>query len=155
MSGVISIARAMTLAVALVAVSLEAHAADAVAGKALFRQRCTLCHTAEAGDGGGSQGPSLQRVFGKRAGSNPAFSYSVALRDSKLTWDVQTLERFLKSPTTVVPSSRMVVPVPRKEDRENLIAYFQSVATTSAARLAVGGSSAAASRQEPGLQSNK
>ena len=40
-------------------------AADANAGKSLFRERCSVCHTAESGDNGGAQGPSL--LGGKRA----------------------------------------------------------------------------------------
>ncbi len=38
-----------------------------------------------------------------------------------------TLDRFLASPTTVVPGSAMVIPVPKKEDRENIVAYFSAL----------------------------
>ncbi|HXP66215.1 MAG TPA: c-type cytochrome, partial [Steroidobacteraceae bacterium] len=75
--------------------------ADAGAGKTLFAQRCTVCHTAEAGDNGGAQGPSLIGIMGRAAGSAAQFSYTAALRDSKLTWDPATLKRFLASPSTV------------------------------------------------------
>lgn len=114
-------------------------AADAAAGKAFFRQQCALCHTAEANDNGGAQGPALNGIFGRRAASNPAFTYTAALRNSNLTWDAATLDRFLESPTTAVPGSSMVNPVPQKADRENVIAYFQTLkgaAATSAAPAA-------------------
>ena len=102
--------------------------ADASAGKSLFRERCSVCHTAEVGDNGGAQGPSLIGVMGRTAGGAAQFSYTSALRDSKLTWDADSLERFLASPTAMVPGTSMVVAVPDETERDNLIAYFQSIA---------------------------
>jgi glucose/arabinose dehydrogenase len=118
--------------------------ADAAAGKQIFRQRCTVCHSAEADDGGGAQGPSLAGVVGRSAGSLPNFAYSTALRTSMLTWDPATLHRFLAAPTSVVPGSAMVLAVPEAADRDNLVAYFQSLkAAAPAAAAAVPSSSAA------------
>jgi glucose/arabinose dehydrogenase len=102
--------------------------ADAGAGKALFAQRCSVCHTAAPGDNGGAQGPSLIGVVGRAAGTAPQFSYTAALRDSKLTWDPQTLKRFLAAPTSVVPGTSMLIAVPSAGERDDLLAYFQSVA---------------------------
>jgi glucose/arabinose dehydrogenase/cytochrome c2 len=101
--------------------------AEAAAGKQLFTQRCAICHSAEAADDGGAQGPSLAGVVGRAAGSAPKFSYSAALRASMLTWDVPTLQRFLAAPTKVVPGTTMVTAVPDEADRGNLIAYLQSL----------------------------
>ncbi|HTC50787.1 MAG TPA: PQQ-dependent sugar dehydrogenase [Steroidobacteraceae bacterium] len=100
--------------------------ADANAGKAVFRAQCALCHSAEPGDNGGAQGPNLNGVFGRHSAST-GFGYTAALKASGLTWDAATLDRFLTSPTTVVPGSAMVVPVPDTTQRANLIAYFQGV----------------------------
>jgi glucose/arabinose dehydrogenase len=102
-------------------------AADSAAGKAAFKQQCSLCHTAEPGDNGGAQGPDLTGVFGRKAASHPRFSYTSAMKSSGLTWDAATLNRFLESPTTVVPGSSMVIPLTEAAVRENVIAYFQSV----------------------------
>lgn len=107
-------------------ISVAALGADANAGKAAFRGQCALCHSAEANDNGGAAGPDLNGVLGRKAATGN-FSYTKALRDSNLTWDAATLDRFLTSPTTVVPGSSMVVPVPKKEDRDNIITYFQEV----------------------------
>jgi glucose/arabinose dehydrogenase/cytochrome c2 len=107
-------------------IAAPAFGADAGAGKTIFRERCSICHSAEPGDGGGAQGPSLIGVFGRPAAAT-AFSYSEALRSSHLTWDSATLDRFLASPTTVVPGSTMVVAVPQQTDRANLIEYFQGI----------------------------
>jgi glucose/arabinose dehydrogenase/cytochrome c2 len=119
---------------ALVQAMQAAHAADAAdanAGKTFFRTQCGLCHSAEPNDNGGAQGPSLQGIFGRAAAGNDAFSYTEALRSANLTWDAATLDRFLASPTTVVPGSAMVVPVPGAADRANVIAYFEALGTGS------------------------
>jgi hypothetical protein len=116
-------ALALTLAVSIA----PAFAADPNAGKALFRQQCALCHSAEPNDNGGAQGPNLDGVFERRAASNSAFSYTKALQDSHLTWDEATLDHFLKSPTAAVPGTAMVIAVPQETDRQSIIAYFQAV----------------------------
>ncbi len=100
--------------------------ADAQAGKAAFHAQCALCHSAEPGDNGGAQGPNLNGVFGRHAASAD-FGYTPALKASGLTWNAATLDRFLSSPTTVVPGSAMVVPVTDSTERANIIAYFQAV----------------------------
>src|SRR5580704_6200554 len=114
-------------AIGWVLAGVPALGSDANAGKLLFRERCSVCHTAESGDNGGAQGPSLIGVMGRAAASAPQFSYTPALRDSKLTWDAATLKRFLAAPTSVVPGTSMLLAVPGESDRDNLIAYFQSV----------------------------
>jgi glucose/arabinose dehydrogenase/cytochrome c2 len=115
-------------AIGWVVAGAPALGADTNAGKLLFRERCSVCHTAESGDNGGAQGPSLIGLMGRAAASSPQFSYTAALRDSKLTWDAATLKRFLAAPTGVVPGTSMALAVPAESDRDNLIAYFQSVA---------------------------
>ena len=71
-------------------------------------------------------------LIGRAAASAPQFSYTTALRDSKLTWDVATLKRFLSAPTSVVPGTSMLLAVPGESDRDNLIAYFQGVSNQAA-----------------------
>ena len=115
--------------------SAPAFGADSAAGKSLFRQQCSICHAAEPGDNGGAQGPSLIGVYGRHAGA-AGFSYTAAMRAADLTWDAPTLNRFLASPAAVVPGSAMLVAVPGQADRDNLIAYFQSVAQSPSAAAA-------------------
>jgi glucose/arabinose dehydrogenase/cytochrome c2 len=121
-----TIQRALTV-LALAACAAPALGADANAGKRFFRAQCALCHSAEPNDNGGAQGPSLHGIFGRAAASSGDFGYTRALKDSHLTWDAATLDRFLASPTAVVPGSSMVIPVPKKEDRENIVAYFSAL----------------------------
>lgn len=121
------------ISLGLFAAGIPALAADAGAGKALFRQQCGVCHSAEPGDDGGAQGPTLIGVYGRHAASAAGFSYTAAMRAADLDWDAPTLSRFLASPTTVVPGSTMVTVVPNAQDRDNLIAYFQDLARTASA----------------------
>jgi glucose/arabinose dehydrogenase/cytochrome c2 len=104
-----------------------AAAQDATAGKDFFAQQCALCHSAAEGDNGGAQGPLLHGVFG-RAAAATGFTYTDAMRNSGLTWDAATLDRFLASPTTLVPGSSMVIPVDNAGTRANVIAYFEQLA---------------------------
>jgi glucose/arabinose dehydrogenase/cytochrome c2 len=120
---------AVCCAVGFLTACPPAFSADASTGKALFAQRCTVCHTAESGDDGGAQGPSLIGVLSRPAASAPQFSYTQALRESKLVWDAATLKRFLAAPAGIVPGTSMAVAVPDEADRDNLIAYFQSVSS--------------------------
>jgi glucose/arabinose dehydrogenase/cytochrome c2 len=120
--------RSMTTAALLAGLACAApvFAADPNAGQAVFRTQCALCHSAQPGDNGGAQGPNLNGVFGRHSASTD-FGYTPALKASGLTWDAATLDRFLTAPTTVVPGSAMVIPVPDNTQRANLIAYFQAV----------------------------
>lgn len=102
-------------------------AQDASAGKDFFAQQCALCHSAAEGDNGGAQGPLLRGVFGRQAAAT-GFTYTDAMRNSGLTWNAATLDRFLASPTAVVPGSSMVIPVENAETRANVIAYFEQLA---------------------------
>ncbi len=123
--------RMIATSLVLLAVGGVAYAADpgdASAGKAYFAQTCAQCHSAEPGDGGGEIGPTLFGLLGRPAGvGDSRFLYTTALRDSKLVWNLESLDRFLSDPATTVPGTTMPLPVPVKKDRDNLIAYFQSL----------------------------
>ena len=115
------------LLVTTVTAASLAFAQDPNAGKDFFRQQCALCHSAEPGDSGGAQGPLLHDIMGREAAAS-GFSYTSAMRESGLTWDADTLDRFLAAPTNVVPGSSMVVPIQDAQARQNVIAYFQALA---------------------------
>jgi glucose/arabinose dehydrogenase/cytochrome c2 len=119
--------RHSAIVLAALVCATPAFGADANAGKSYFHQQCALCHSAQPGDNGGAQGPNLDGVVGRHAASDPQFGYTKALQASNLTWDPATLDRFLRSPTTVVPGSAMVIAIPKDDDRANVIAYFQAV----------------------------
>jgi cytochrome c len=94
---------------------------DAVRGKAVFEKRCTGCHAMDVD----REGPRLAGVFGRKAGGVAGFTYSAGLKNSGLTWDDATLERWLSDPDMVVKDNNMSFSVPKAEERQDLIAYFK------------------------------
>jgi glucose/arabinose dehydrogenase len=116
---------------------------DARHGMVLFTQSCVLCHATGLGaQPAASQGPMLAGVFGRPAASLPNFGYTKALEESHFTWDAATLDRFLASPTTVVPGTNMLIPIPSPTDRADVIAFLATlrpVAPPTAAELAASG----------------
>jgi len=94
---------------------------DAARGKLVFEKRCTGCHAME----GDREGPRLAGVFGRKAGSVAGFDYSTGLKNSGITWNQATLERWLRDPDLVVPDNKMDFHVPSAQERTDLIAYFQ------------------------------
>lgn len=93
-------------------------------GEALFRQRCSSCHSVTPGRPS-TLGPSLIGVVGRKAASTP-FNYSPALKASGLTWNRATLDRYLTSPPRTVPGTRMVIAVSDGAQRAVLIGYLES-----------------------------
>lgn len=93
-------------------------------GAALFRQRCGSCHTVVAG-AKSVLGPNLSGVAGRKAAATQ-FNYSPALKNSKLTWDKATLDRFLSGPTRMVPGTRMVISVADPAQRAAIVTYLQT-----------------------------
>ena len=134
----------------LAALPIPGLAANADAGRTLFRQQCTVCHTAEADDNGGAQGPSLRGVFGRRAASDSSFGYTSALQSSKLTWDADTLNRFLASPSRIVPGTAMAVAVEDRAKRADLVAYLESETQSAQSARNATASGAAASAEGAG-----
>jgi len=117
--------RLIALSLLLLAAAAPAMAQNAEAGAVVFKQRCSTCHTATTGQRHGV-GPNLAGVAGRRAASTD-FNYSAALRNSGLTWDAATLERFLTAPSKLVPGSRMLLPVTDANQRANVVAYLSSL----------------------------
>ena len=56
----------------------------------------------------------------------PGFEYSPAMKNSKITWDEKTLDRFLAKPLEVVPGTTMTyLGVTDAKDREALVAWLE------------------------------
>lgn len=93
---------------------------DAQRGEQIYT-RCLACH-ALAYD---RVGPRHCGLFGRLAGSVPGFEYSPAMKNSKITWNEKTLDRFLAKPLVMVPGSTMTYDgVPDPKERADLIAYL-------------------------------
>jgi cytochrome c len=94
---------------------------DAARGKAVFEKRCTGCHAMDAD----REGPRLKGVYGRKAGSVAGFDYSAGLKNSGLTWNDVTLERWLTDPDLMVKDNNMSIGVPKAGERRDLIAYLK------------------------------
>ena len=95
---------------------------DVASGKLVFR-KCQACHSLEPGKNG--LGPSLSGIVGKKAGSVANYSYSPAMKNSNLTWDVAKLDTYLSDPQKTVPGNKMPFPGLKTENERNaVIAYL-------------------------------
>jgi cytochrome c len=97
--------------------------AQADKGKTVFESRCVGCHSLATN----RIGPALGTVFGRKAGTNPGFSYSPALKAAGHTWDAEKLEKWLTNPQAFVPGAVMPFRLGSEEERRNVVAYLQSL----------------------------
>jgi len=128
---VLAIAGALGLGGGALLSAWPAHAAaDPARGEQIY-SRCLACH-ALAYD---RVGPRHCGLLGRKAGATAGFEYSPAMRQSGLTWDAQTLDRFLTAPMKVVPGTTMTYDgVAEPQDRADLIAYLRYAGSTEACR---------------------
>jgi cytochrome c len=97
-------------------------------------ERCALCH--EIGEGARNrQGPQLNGLFGRRAGSVSDFPYSPALRaagDRGLIWTPETVAAFIAKPRHFEPGTGMIFPGLRNPaDVDDVVAYLLSLEAAS------------------------
>lgn len=97
-------------------------------GRILFLQ-CSACHALTPEDNGGKIGPSLAGVFGRSAGSATYFdAYSSALKKADHVWGRETMDRWLLSPSSMVPGTSMVFGgISDDAKRALLIRYLEKV----------------------------
>jgi cytochrome c len=99
--------------------------ADLAAGKAISG-RCEQCHDIAKG-GPNKIGPELWGVIGRPRASEPGFSYSSAMMSDHAPWTFALLFKYLKSPATMVPGTKMsFAGLPHAQDRIDLIAYLRT-----------------------------
>jgi cytochrome c len=115
---------AIVAAPLLLAMVGSGRAQNAAAGEKDFLV-CRACHqigpTAK-----NAVGPVLNGVVGRKAGTYPGFTYSDANRDSGLVWTPEELDKYLASPQTVVPHTKMIFPGLKEEQkRKDVIAYLE------------------------------
>jgi cytochrome c len=97
--------------------------ADPKRGETLYLSRCGACHTIDE-NGAGTQHRGL---FARKAGTQPGFDYSEALKASGIVWTEKTVDRWLTNPTAFVPGNKMVVQLANQPvDRADLIAYLKT-----------------------------
>src|SRR5262249_32947480 len=113
----------MLAALPLSFASASAQPGDVAAGKVVFN-RCKICHTVEAA-GRHTLGPNLHGIYGRKAATFEGFQYSDALKNSGITWDDETLARYLRDPKEAIPGNRMAFPgIKNEREMVDLLAYL-------------------------------
>jgi cytochrome c len=117
--------RGASAALVLLAVAAgPVRAQDATAGEKNFIV-CRACH--QIGPSAkNAVGPVLNGVVGRKAGTYAGYVYSPANKDSGLVWTPEELDKYLASPQTVVPHTKMIFPGLKDEQkRKNVIAFLE------------------------------
>ena len=117
-------AAAVVLAVAISALAERAWAAaltgDAARGETLY-EACQDCHSLDKND----VGPRHRGVFGRKAASLSDYDYSDALKSANITWNEETLDKWLTDPQAVAPGAKMFFHLDNPQDRADVIAYLK------------------------------
>ena len=112
-----------TLILTAAGVARAVDAGDPALGKKVFA-KCQACHSLEAGKN--KVGPTLHGVMGRTSGSEADFKYSDAMKNAHLTWDAETLDKYLTKPKEFLPGNKMAFPgLPKEKDRADLISYLE------------------------------
>ena len=116
---------AILASAATLSIPLAANAeGDATAGEKVF-VHCAPCHSIKPGEN--KVGPSLAGVFGRKAGTEPDFSYSPALKGQDITWDDASVNEWLQGPGKFIKGTKMIYSVPDEKDRQDVIAYLKTL----------------------------
>jgi cytochrome c len=89
--------------------------------KELFDKRCGGCHALDRD----KEGQQLHGVYSRKAACVESFQYSDALKQSKIVWTDETLERWLTDTEKLVPNNDMTVRVEKPDERRAIIAYLR------------------------------
>ncbi len=122
-AGIAAIASLVLLLALLVFPKINAAAENADQGKQLFEKRCTGCHSLNRN----KEGPQLAGVYGRPAGTAPAYNYSTALKSAHFAWDEQRLEQWLTDTQALVEDNNMDFHVPKADERAAIIRYLKSL----------------------------
>ena len=109
------------------AIAEAAPQADPAAGQSVFSQKCASCHTVTADLAHGLLGPNLVGVVGRPAGTMAGWDFSPALKESKVTWTEENLNKWLTDSTAFAPGAQMDLKVPSRIEREDVIAYLKTL----------------------------
>jgi cytochrome c len=114
----------VALLIALLVFPYLSHATgDADRGKQLFEKRCTGCHSLDQD----KEGPRLRGVYGRQAGKISSFKYSTALQSAHVTWDDDSLDKWLTDTDSLIADNDMAYRVPKADERADIIRFLETV----------------------------
>jgi cytochrome c len=93
---------------------------DPARGETVY-EACQDCHSLDKND----VGPRHRGVFGRKAGSLPDYDYSEALKSANITWNGETLDKWLTDPQALAPGAKMFFHLDNPQDRADVIAYLK------------------------------
>ncbi|MGH1413655.1 MAG: c-type cytochrome [Pelagimonas sp.] len=101
---------------------------DADSGEQLYRS-CIGCHQVGV-DAEHDEGPSLNDLFGRRAGSMEGFDYSKGLKRANadgMDWTFERLDVYIQNPKSLVSDTNMDFRgVKKAQDRHDILAYLRT-----------------------------
>ena len=98
-------------------------------GEIEFRRKCSVCHTLTPKDANRA-GPTLYKVFGRRAGELPGYPYSKTLLSSDVVWNEDTIAQlFDEGPDIMMPGTKMPMQQLKSVTRRDDLIRFLKAAT--------------------------
>lgn len=95
-------------------------------GHDVFDHICHACHNDKKG--ANWTGPTLWGVVGRKAGTEPGYDYSEAMRKFGKVWTPDELNHYLWDPQAYIPGVKMhFVGLKRKWNRHAVIAYLETL----------------------------
>ncbi len=117
----------VALSLALPAASRLHAQSDPAAGQVVFNQKCATCHSVTPDMAHGLLGPNLVGVADRVAAAAPGWDFSAALKESKLIWTDENLNKWLADARALVPKAEMDLKVPSRLEREDLVGFLKTL----------------------------
>ena len=113
----------------LLAITVSAYAAGDIENGEKVYKKCKACHM--VGENAKNRvGPPINGIVDQAWGATADFKYSKTLlegKDAGRTWDVETLDAYLKNPKEIIPKGKMAFAGLRKDkDRVDVIEYLMT-----------------------------